>query len=172
MKQGKYSLIKAPFGFPNKTKSPYVLEHRVVYWQHYGVIPKKNEVIHHKNLNSKDNRIENLELMSSEKHCQLHGQLWKKSKIKNICTQCGIEHEVARRNYNYHNKNNKYGIFCSLKCSGIFCALRSKNIKKQSIIIHGTRAGYLKEKRRKLKPCKECSEANNAYTYKLRKGID
>ena len=48
-------MIKLPDG---TTK----LEHRLVWEQHYGPIPPGG-VIHHKNGDGRDNRVENLELM-------------------------------------------------------------------------------------------------------------
>ena len=46
-------------------------EHRLVWEQHNGVIPKEM-VVHHKNNDPKDNRIENLELLSRSEHSKLH----------------------------------------------------------------------------------------------------
>jgi len=49
-------------------------EHRAIWIMHYGDIPK-NHLIHHKNGNPKDNRIENLQLMTFVQHMNLHKKL-------------------------------------------------------------------------------------------------
>jgi len=48
-----------------------ITQHRYNWIKHNGVIPKGYE-IHHKNWNRYDNRIENLSLMSTNKHGRLH----------------------------------------------------------------------------------------------------
>ena len=45
--------------------------HRLIYEEHYGEIPK-GHIVHHKNENKLDNRIENLELMTKKEHTILH----------------------------------------------------------------------------------------------------
>jgi hypothetical protein len=40
----------------------YILEHRYVYEQHYGITLTKNQTIHHKNGDRLNNHIDNLEL--------------------------------------------------------------------------------------------------------------
>lgn len=62
-KQG-YVLISNP-SHPDARKTGYIFEHRLVMEKHLGRRLEKSEVVHHKNGKVSDNRIQNLELFSS-----------------------------------------------------------------------------------------------------------
>ena len=66
-------LIAVPFGHPNARYDGTMLEHRWIMIQHIGRPLKENEEVHHINGNSMDNRIENLQLLTTKEHNKLHG---------------------------------------------------------------------------------------------------
>lgn len=59
-----YKRVKIPGG--------YQYEHRYVMEQHLGRKLERNEIVHHINEDPKDNRIENLRLMTNSEHMKLH----------------------------------------------------------------------------------------------------
>lgn len=72
-------------GYINTTKG---LEHRVVMEKHIGRKLEHNEFVHHVNGDKKDNRIENLVIMSPKEHAILHNQ---KYPLTKKCVVCGGE---------------------------------------------------------------------------------
>ena len=74
MKNGKYILVVAPEAyFMKKYRGKYCYEHHLVWHAKYGAIPV-GHIIHHKNGDKHDNRVENLELLSRDDHSARHGE--------------------------------------------------------------------------------------------------
>lgn len=68
-------------GHPRATKGgQYVFEHILVMEKKIGRYVQPGEVVHHINHNRKDNRIENLQLMTASEHSRLHNP--KRDKVK------------------------------------------------------------------------------------------
>jgi len=79
-KHGNYKPIKhvrcPPEYFPMARKDGYVMEHRLFVAQAMGRCLQRGEVVHHLNHDPQDNRLENLQLFSSNrahKQYEAHG---------------------------------------------------------------------------------------------------
>ena len=62
---------ESDFFFAMATKRGYVREHRLVMAKYLGRCLQRWEIVHHKNHNPSDNRRENLQLVSDDRHKQI-----------------------------------------------------------------------------------------------------
>jgi hypothetical protein len=89
-----YLMIKR-LGYQSAKKDGYVYEHRLVMEEHLGRKLESYEIVHHKNGNKKDNRIENLEVITQSEHVGIH---LTKDKSNRICYQCGSNNTGVDKN--------------------------------------------------------------------------
>ena len=130
---------------PHATKHGYVLEHRVVVENHLNRILDKDEIVHHKNHNKKDNRIENLDVMGLNEHASLHARQHGRKWVKLKCPSCSV---IFCRE---HNKTHliKKGTYtcCSNSCRGKFSRciqLHGKTIEVENAISVNIQETYIK----------------------------
>jgi len=70
---------------PRSKPSGYADRAHVVWWMHTGKAHKSTHVLHHKNGDSMDDSIENLELCTRSEHLLAH----RNSNVEVVCIQCG-----------------------------------------------------------------------------------
>lgn len=118
MKNGPYTLVIAPFSYPGKKyRGRYAYEHHVVWWEKYKEVPPDGFEIHHKNENHRDNRIENLILLTGSDHKKHHAQIRSLNSLVNfICFGCAKKKTLPGYIFRRRNKKNKNGLFCSGPC--------------------------------------------------------
>lgn len=120
MRNGRYELVLAPEGYSGKRyRGRYCYEHILNWWKHTGLFPPAGFEIHHKNMNHRDNRIENLQLVTSKEHKIIHGKIrTEEATIFATCLFCQKKFSLLQRDLKWKSKNNKRGIFCSRTCIG------------------------------------------------------
>lgn len=110
-----YVYLRLP-SHPHCTKLGYVKRSRLVLEESLGRYLERGEIAHHKNGNTIDDRVENLEIMAWGKHTSLHNKVNKKENKYWL----GRKHRKSSRqkiSENHadvggkNNPNYKYGIY-------------------------------------------------------------
>lgn len=130
MKNGPYILVVSPPEYPGKRyRGRYCYEHHLVWWQATGKVVATGEVVHHKNNNKHDNRIENLEVMSPSEHAVHHGKDNEAIYLDFPCFYCEKLFRIDERNFRFRLlKAHQQYFYCSRRCS----------VSAQSMIRKGT----------------------------------
>lgn len=104
IQRGKYIRIKLQpddffYSMAGNCKG-YVLEHRLVMAKHLGRCLHNFEIVHHKNHKPDDNRLENLQLISNDKHNQITKMESRIKFLENKVIQLKAEVILLRRPLN------------------------------------------------------------------------
>lgn len=74
---------------PNAHLNGYILEHRFVMAESIGRPLRNDEVVHHRNGDKQDNRLENLQILSHAEHSKFHNGNGRWSIALDACIECG-----------------------------------------------------------------------------------
>lgn len=119
----EYKLIYKPY-YKYSFINGYVREHRYIMYLYLSILNNKITYIedfdvHHKNKKTKDNRIENLQLISRSEHTKLEKTKDKSNRFCNLCN--------TNETKQWHNDIN--GHLCS-NCCRMILRFRDKFFKK------------------------------------------
>lgn len=132
-----YRRVVAPPEYPGKRyMKKWCLEHHFVWWQHHGELVPKGCIIHHRNGDKADNRIENLELLTNSEHVAGH-KAREGAWVTRICGVCGVEFRLRPSKERARLiQSGGRSLFCSRRCAGV----RSESGDRK--VAHGTPSGY------------------------------
>jgi hypothetical protein len=134
VKNHGYFYVRVP-GHPNITSTGYVYEHRFVMECFIGRFLSPNELVHHKNGKRDDNKISNLELITSSDHTRYHLHAFDSSPVDLVCPFC--ERTFRRLPSRLANRRGNKNNFCSRSCN-----IRFNTPKRKGSPVHGTTNCY------------------------------
>jgi hypothetical protein len=122
-KTGKYYRIRLP-EHPNYNSQKAIMLHRVIMECHLNRILTCKEHVHHKDGNTHNNSIDNLEILNSSDHSKVHGSNKVISFVELKCPNCN-KIFIKPVNNTFLRKGGMYAC-CSRSCNGKFSALLVK----------------------------------------------
>lgn len=116
---GDYLFAKVS-NHPNADSGGRVLLHRIVMENYLGRLLTTNEIVHHKDKDTNNNDIDNLEVLTPSEHSKLHRKESSRKVVKLQCPNCG---RFFIRNYR-DTHLVKGGLFtsCTRTCRALFSA--------------------------------------------------
>lgn len=110
LSSGGYRMVWLP-AHPNARGGGWVLEHRMVMSAHLGRPLTNEEVVHHRNGDKLDNRIDNLEVLTAATHRREHdpNTTRRVTRSPKRCAACGVSFVAG---YGNHRRAK----FCSTAC--------------------------------------------------------
>lgn len=152
--KGKYNYAVVP-NHPNAIRCGYVLEHRIVMENNLGRILLRTEIVHHKNDNKKDNRIENLEVKNNPEHVKMHMESIGICMVELKCPECE-KIFTKRKGLSFLTKGRGKYNCCSPRCRGKF----SRNIQLNGLTLESQEkinTNFIKEFRQYVNNQSACS---------------
>lgn len=125
--------------YPRCWESGYAKRYAVVYWLAGGVLAD-GEVIHHKDEDQLNDRIENLSVMTHAEHISLHCK--GKNAVAFTCDFCGNDFKVPRWRVTQRAKEGTQIRFCSPACF----YLEPRSTEHCAAIGNGLRRAWKKRK--------------------------
>lgn len=137
--KGDYNYAVVP-EHPAASRFGYVLEHRAVVENHLNRILNSEEVVHHVNGNKKDNKIENLEVMTISEHASYHANQRGVTLVDFMCPNCGIIFTKTKRESLDKNHTSGSGreklFYCSKSCAGHFEHFRQTHKMNNTVSVN------------------------------------
>jgi hypothetical protein len=117
---GGYHYCRTNPAHPNANAKGLYFLHRVLMENSLGRMLEPGGIVHHKNGDKNDNRIENLELLMNSEHSKKHRPVIKP--IRLTCP-CGKEFDVKPNLFRLRTKRAKGPLCCSRSCASRFSQL-------------------------------------------------
>jgi hypothetical protein len=106
-------MVVAPEGWPGKKyRDRYCYEHHLVWWRSTGELIGDDEILHHKNGNKRDNRLENLKKVLRAAHTAKHNRIRGRAAVVLRCFWCGKKFEKRACEYEWARKRQSMFFCC------------------------------------------------------------
>lgn len=94
-----------------------LLEHRLVMERKLGRRLSRDEVVHHKDGDKRNNRLSNLELTTRSAHAKAHAEERPSAETVSLqCAECGRRFKRLARHERHNRRQGKHGPFCGRSC--------------------------------------------------------